>query len=967
MHTQHDGGRRHVVGSVALSPSDSPQVQGEKLARIVLDSMYQFVGLLDANGCTLEINRSALEGAGVSLADIRGKPFWEARWFQVSRETTELQRDFVRRARNGEFVRCDMEIYGQAAGDETIVVDYSLLPVRDASGQVAFLLAEGRNITAKKRAEDEIARKNAELETLLERIRQLDQLKSDFFANVSHELRTPLALILGPVGDLLGSAGNLTDAQQRQLGVVQRSAASLLKHVNDLLDLSRLDAQRMDLHCTRVDLAALVREQAERFHAVAPQHDLRYAVNTPEALPAIVDADKTERILQNLLSNAFKFTPPGGRIRCTLERLGSARCLLSVQDSGPGVAPEHRARIFERFRQVQSGTTRNHGGTGLGLSIAKEFTDLMGGTLIVTDAPGGGALFQVELPLAPPPGTCLFSESPPEQETWATPPIHATLAELERPDDTTAVPGVSGGAPRVLVVEDNPEMRRFICDALRVEFRVDAASDGQQALEAAQADPPDLLVTDLMLPRLGGDRLVHALRADPALRDMPVLVLSAKDDATLRARLLAGAAQDYVTKPFSAQELRARVRNLATVKQARDELQRELLSQSSDLAELTRHLIDSRRALQASEHRWWTIYEHSPVGIALVGASGAIRAANPAFRAMVGYSSEDICAVSLPRITPVEDRAPTQRRIDRLLAGEVAEYHVQRRFQRRDGSLVWANTSVALVPGEVDAEQLLVVVAQDTTEQRRAEQALLRTRSELAQVSRVSTLGELTASIAHEINQPLAAIVANGHAALRWLTASPPDEAETRAAVTRIVRDANLAGNVIHRIRGFVRRRETQPTALDVDDVVHDVLDLVRGEAQSRRIELVHLRADGLPAVSADRVELQQVLLNLVMNGLEATTHAGSGHPATLRLTTHSDGRCVQVDVQDSGSGVDPAVRETLFDAFQTTKADGMGMGLAISRSIVESHGGRLWFTPNAVRGATFSFSLPVAGAGDVS
>ena len=246
MLAQHDEVRRHVVGSVALSPTDSPQVQGEKLARIVLDSMYQFVGLLDANGCTLEINRSALEGAGVSLADIRGKPFWEARWFQVSRETTDLQRDFVRRARNGEFVRCDMEIYGQAAGDETIVVDFSLLPVRDEQGQVVFLLAEGRNITAKKRAEDEIARKNAELETLLERIRQLDQLKSDFFANVSHELRTPLALILGPVGDLLGSATNLTDAQQRQLGVVQRSAASLLKHVNDLLDLSRLDAQRMD-------------------------------------------------------------------------------------------------------------------------------------------------------------------------------------------------------------------------------------------------------------------------------------------------------------------------------------------------------------------------------------------------------------------------------------------------------------------------------------------------------------------------------------------------------------------------------------------------------------------------------------------------------------------------------------------------------------------------------------------------
>ncbi|WP_374412235.1 ATP-binding protein [Hydrogenophaga sp.] len=951
--------RRYVVGSVALSHTDTPQSQGEKLARIVLDSMYQFVGLLDASGRTLEINRAALEGAGVRLEDIRGKPFWEARWFQVSRETTELQRDFIRRAIGGEFIRCDLEVYGQAAGDETIVVDYSLLPVRDERGEVVFLLAEGRNITAKKRAEAEIARKNAELEGLLERIRQLDQLKNDFFANVSHELRTPLALILGPAEELLNTGSNLSDTQRRQLGVIQRSAASLLKHVNDLLDLAKLDARRMDLHCTRVDLAALVRDQAEQFHAVAPQHDLRYTVSTPDSLPAVVDQDKTERILQNLLSNAFKFTPPGGHVRCTLTRSGRGRCLLSVQDSGPGVPPEMRQAVFERFRQGQTGTTRNFGGTGLGLSIAKEFTELMQGSISVTGAPGGGSLFQVELPLEPATGTGDLPEVAAPPATWSVSPIRTALAELTQPGELETAGAAPESAPRILVVEDNPEMRRFICDALSLEFRVEAAPDGQSALEAAMADPPDLLVTDLMLPRLGGDRLVDALRTMAPLRDIPVLVLSAKDDAVLRARLLAGAAQDYVTKPFSAQELRARVRNLATMKQARDGLQRELLSQSSDLAELTRHLIDSRRALQASEHRWWAIYEHSPVGIALVGASGAIRAANPAFRSMVGYTDEAICASTLPRITPVEDRAATQQRIDRLLAGEVMEYHVQRRFQRADGSLVWANTSVSLVPGEIDEEQLLVVVAEDITEQRRAEQALLRARSDLAQVSRVSTLGELTASIAHEVNQPLAAIVANGHAALRWLAATPPDEPETKAAVDRIIRDANRAGNVINRIRGFVRRRETQQVPLQVNDVIRDVLDLVRSEAQARRIEVSHTLAEALPPVVADRVELQQVLLNLVMNGLEAMARTGNGPQTVLRIFTRSDGGSVRVDVQDSGIGIDPAVRQTLFDAFRTTKIDGMGMGLAISRSIVESHGGRLWYTPNAGKGVTFSFSLP--------
>lgn len=951
----------YQVGSVALHQTDTPQAQREKLARIVLDSMYQFVGLLDAQGRTLEINRAALEGAGVDLADIRGKPFWEARWFQVSREITELARDFIRRARGGEFIRCDLEVFGQAAGDETIVVDFSLLPVRDDDGNVVFLLAEGRNITAKKRAEDEIARKNAELESLLARIRQLDQQKTDFFANVSHELRTPLALILGPAEELLGSGSNLSDPQRRQLGVIQRNATALLKHVNDLLDLAKLDARRMDLHYTQLDLAALVREHAEQFHAVAPQLDLSYVIATPKTLRATLDQDKTERILQNLLSNAFKFTPPGGRVSCALEKTSQGRCLITVQDSGPGVPPEMRQLIFERFRQGQTGTTRNFGGTGLGLAIAKEFTDLLHGTITVTAAAGGGSLFQVELPQEPPPGEAALHGGISPARTLKAPALNPALAELTPPEEAPMNGQAPTDAPRILVVEDIPEMRRFICDALGTEFNVTSAPDGQAALEAALASAPDLLVTDLMLPRMGGDRLVNALHAIPRLKDLPVLVLSAKDDAALRARLLASAAQDYVTKPFSAQELRARVRNLTTMKLARDGLQRELLSQSNDLAELTRSLIENRRALQASEHRWWAIYEHAPVGIALIGADGGLKAANPAFRNMVAYSEEELLALHLPRLTPVEDRAATQRRIEGLLAGELDTHHVQRRFQRQDGALVCAITSMSRVPGAPGGEQLLVLVAADITEQRHAEQSLARARAELAQVARVSTLGELTASIAHEVNQPLAAIVANGHASLRWLEASPPDEPEAKAAVARIIRDANRAGDVITRIRGFVQRHETRYTVLDINDAIRDVLELVRSEAQARRIEIVHMETAPMPEVMADRIQLQQVILNLVMNGLEAMTRDGGGHQGTLQITTHLEAMGVQVDVIDSGTGIAPAIKDKLLDAFQTTKADGMGMGLAISRSIVESHGGNLWYTPNPGPGVTFSFSLPVA------
>lgn len=257
------------VREVTLSDRDSLQSYREKLARIILDEMYQFVGLLDATGMTLEINRAALEGAGIKLRDIQDKPFWEARWWQVSKETQEKQRELCGRAAKGEFIRCDMEIYGQSSGEETIIIDFSLMPVRDHAGKIVFLLAEGRNITEKKAAEAEIARKNEELQKLLEQIRHLDQLKSDLFANVSHELRTPLALILGPAESVLTSGTNLTDVQRRDLGVIRHNAATLLKHVNDLLDLAKLDAKRAEARESQRRYDSLTPREREVFPLVA--------------------------------------------------------------------------------------------------------------------------------------------------------------------------------------------------------------------------------------------------------------------------------------------------------------------------------------------------------------------------------------------------------------------------------------------------------------------------------------------------------------------------------------------------------------------------------------------------------------------------------------------------------------------------------------------------------------------------
>ena len=886
----------------------------------------------------------------------------------------------MQRAARGEFVRCDVEVFGRAAGEETIVIDFSLLPVRDESGRIVYLLAEGRDITEKKRAEAEVARKNQELTVLLDKLRQADQLKNDLFANISHELRTPLALILGPVEVMLAGGDPLTPAQRRDLAMIQRNAATLLGHVDDLLDLAKVDAGKMVAGYVRLDLAAALRRVAEQFHALAPQRQVLYAVAMPAHLEAEVDLGKLERVLLNLLSNAFKFTPAGGRIRCTLEATGRDAFLLSVQDSGPGVPADMRRAVFERFRQAASGTRRDVGGTGLGLAIAKEFVELHRGTIVVSQAPGGGALFQVEMPLKAPAGVYVRDGEAATAPDAAPPPqpLAAVVSSIEceaedglEAGTDGAAPGTPDERPTVLVVEDNADMRRFIAEVLAADYRVVTAADGAQGLERTRAAPPDLVVTDLMLPRLGGDELVAAMRADAALAAVPVLVLSAKGDEALRARLLAESVQDYVTKPFSAHELRARAHNLVTVKRARDAMQRELASQSQDLSELTRDLIANQRALERSmeallesEHRWRTLFEHSPVGIVLMDDGGQIVASNPAFQRMLGYSREEIRRCSMVQLTPQDEQLSMQARIDRLVAGEVDDYHLQRRFQRKDGQAVWAHTSVSVVPATPHAPRMLVVVAEDITEGRRAAEALSRAQQELARVARVSTLGELAASIAHEVNQPLAAVVANAHACLRWLDRQPPVADEAEAAVQRIVRDASRAGEVIARIRSFLRRGELLPTAVDAEEVIDEVLGLVRGDARAQGVAIHHAPAGGLPAVRVDRVQLQQVLLNLVVNALEAMP-AGQVPPRRLELRVGpaATADALQVDVSDSGSGIDPAQLDRIFDAFHTSKPEGMGMGLAISRSIVESHGGRLWATANAPRGTRFHFTLPLVGA----
>jgi len=248
----------------------------------------------------------------------------------------------------------------------------------------------------------------------------------------------------------------------------------------------------------------------------------------------------------------------------------------------------------------------------------------------------------------------------------------------------------------------------------------------------------------------------------------------------------------------------------------------------------------------------------------------------------------------------------------------------------------------------------------DLTERERARKALNEAQAQLAHANRLETMGQMTASIAHEVNQPIAATLTNAQAALRWLDRPDPDMDEVRQALGRIVRDGTRAGAVVQRIRNLTKKAPTRVDRVDINEAILEVIEISRSQAIKNGVSLDTELAEDLPLVQADRVQIQQVVLNLIANAIEAMS-AASGGPRELSVATgKSDSGDILVSVRDTGPGLAPEAAPRLFDAFYTTKATGLGMGLSICRSIVESHGGRLWASANTPRGAVFQFTLPV-------
>jgi PAS domain S-box-containing protein len=463
-----------------------------------------------------------------------------------------------------------------------------------------------------------------------EALAELDRAKTTFFSNISHEFRTPLTLMLGPLQDTLSDEATPPPMRQR-LEVAHRNSLRLLKLVNSLLDFSRLEAGRVQASYEPTDLAAFTRDLASTFRSAIERAGLRYEVDFSLQQPVYIDREMWEKIVLNLLSNAFKFTFDG-EISITLKE-ENLFAVLEVRDTGVGVPPDELPRLFERFHRVQGVQGRTQEGSGIGLALVQELVKLHGGTISVQSALKSGSTFRVSLPLG-------SAHLPPERILQAGASTSSALtARVFAQEALRCVPdamdetlsGISAlpathvssadqrfattfGA-RIVLADDNADMRAYVRALLGRYYEIELAADGVQALAAARRDRPDLILSDVMMPRLDGLGLLAAVREDEALRNVPVVLLSARAGEESRIEGLDAGADDYLIKPFSARELLARVGALLELEKMR------------------------RRTEEASRRRtaqFETLLNEAPLGVYLIDADFRIREANPTTRAVFG-------------------------------------------------------------------------------------------------------------------------------------------------------------------------------------------------------------------------------------------------------------------------------------------------------------------------------------------
>ncbi len=713
-----------------------------------------------------------------------------------------------------------------------------------------------------------------------EALAEIDRAKTTFFSNVSHEFRTPLTLMLAPLEDALNdrSSNALPAVQRKRLETSHRNSLRLLKLVNSLLDFSRIEAGRASVNFEATDLAKFTAELASNFESATEKAGLNLRIDCPP-LPqdVYVDRDMWEKIVLNLLSNAFKFTFAGEIAVSVRPSADGETAEVAVRDSGVGIPASELPRLFERFHRVEGQQSRSFEGSGIGLALVQELVRLHGGTIAVESSAGNGAVFTIRIPFGKghlaadrigaghtPSTTSLRAESYVEEALrW--------LPEADREVEQVAAEGLETGDlllgvattadAKVLIADDNADMRHYLWRLLSPRWSVETVADGEAALAAIRRSRPDLLISDVMMPGLDGFELLRHLRADPDLRDLPVILLSARAGEEARVEGLDTGADDYLTKPFSARELIARVNsNLETARIRRE----------------------ATRELRESEARFRNMADNAPVMMWMTDPDGELTYLNRGWSEFTGQTFEEALGRGAWNALHADDKAQSQTIFFSANADRQA-FRIEYRLKRSDGRYRWALSAAAPRFGP-DGTFLGYIGSVIEIEDQKAAEEVLRnanllleervaaalaehaeTEAQLRQSRKMEAIGKLTGGVAHDFNNVLQIIGGNLQLLARDVAGNLRAEQRLHLAAAAVTRGSKLAAQLL----AFGRRQPLTPKGINLGRLVRGTDEMLR-RALGEGVEIETMIAGGLWNTFVDVAHVENALLNLAINARDA-------------------------------------------------------------------------------------------------
>lgn len=678
-----------------------------------------------------------------------------------------------------------------------------------------------------------------QLEVSNAKLLEMDKAKTNFFANISHELRTPLTLLIGPLDRLRSRREQPTESEKDELlDIMQQNAMRLMRLINDLLNLVRLDSGSLKLRPERMDLRSYIDGICRSFSPMAKERKLTFTweIETENEDAANLDRDKVEKILLNVLFNAIKFTPSGGQIELRAWREGELLC-IEVEDTGHGIDPEALESIFDRFWQADSSSNRRYQGVGIGLALVRDLARLHGGDVKASSVVGEGTVMrislnvEIEIPSVP-----IEKEGSNGQvdTKWleqlyrraeffpARASAKAEVAEIPKmKEDLNKTMEESGERPAVLVADDEPEMMRFLCSQLQHRYDIYRARDGAEALEKAKERRYHLILLDYMMPHLDGIEVTRLLREMPSHRAVPVVILTARADEESKFEALDAGATDFLTKPFSSTELVARCRNLASV------------------------------------------------------------------------------------------------------------YDMQQQIEERTTEL----------------EEALVLIKQ--------------TETQMVQQAKMASLGQLSAGLLHEVNNPLNFATTSIHLIKKRLSKEPHPKPELlEKPLTDLHDGIRRVSSIVSSLREFTHPDTARFERVELSDAVNTAIRFV--QIPGSEVNLTK-SLDGCEPIRGNQNQLVHLFINFLQNAVDSLREKGAD-AREIAISGRTVGDQVEITFQDNGMGIAPEEINRIFDAFFTTKkvGQGVGLGLSICHRIIQQHKGTISVESDVGEWCRFTVSFPV-------